>query len=268
MPRDRRTVGVVVTCPACGQETSDLPFCLHCGGRTTPPEPAAPVAEPSRQDTCPGCGVGRGPGAFCASCGTQLGPATTSGTRRAGEAPHGLNAPAGHAIQGSARGGARPAWLLPVIVGMSVLAIVAAASTALFVVRPALWPGDTETAAAEPALPNTSDDEIPSGGGEPDGEPAVIAPDALAGVAITVGSKDFTENILMGELVVQALERVGADVTNQTNLGGTEVVREALLAGEIDVYPEYNGTGWTVHLANEDPSPTPRNCTASPPRPT
>lgn len=81
---------------------------------------------------------------------------------------------------------------------------------------------------------------------------------ALDGVSITVGSKDFTENILLGEMLVQALEAQGADVTNQTNLGGTSVNREALLAGDIDVYPDYNGTGWTVHLGQEDPSNDPQ----------
>lgn len=79
----------------------------------------------------------------------------------------------------------------------------------------------------------------------------------LSDVSITVGSKDFTENILLGEMLVQALEAEGADVTSQVNLGGTSVNREALEAGEIDVYPEYNGTGWTVHLGHEDPSNDP-----------
>ncbi len=80
----------------------------------------------------------------------------------------------------------------------------------------------------------------------------------LDGVSLTVGSKDFTENILLGEMYVQALGNAGADVTNQTNLGGTSVNREALLSGDITVYPEYNGTGWTVHLGNEDPSKDPQ----------
>jgi len=79
----------------------------------------------------------------------------------------------------------------------------------------------------------------------------------LDGVSITVGSKDFTDNILLGEMLVQVLESEGADVTNQTNLGGTSVNREALLSGEINVYPEYNGTGWTVHLGQQDPSQDP-----------
>ena len=72
--------------------------------------------------------------------------------------------------------------------------------------------------------------------------------------AIVVGSKDFTENILLGQMLVIALEEQGIPVVDRTNLGGTVVNREALLSGDIDVYPEYNGTGWTVHLGQEDPS--------------
>jgi osmoprotectant transport system substrate-binding protein len=90
-----------------------------------------------------------------------------------------------------------------------------------------------------------------------DGESDVDAA-ALEGVSVTVGSKDFTENILLGEMLAQALAAQGADVTNQINLGGTSVNREALLSGDIDVYPDYNGTGWTVHLGNEDPSSDPQ----------
>ena len=79
----------------------------------------------------------------------------------------------------------------------------------------------------------------------------------LDGVSLTVGSKDFTENILLGEMFAQALEARGASVDNKVNLGGTSVNRDALLSDNIDVYPEYNGTGWTVHLGNEDPSQDP-----------
>ena len=89
-----------------------------------------------------------------------------------------------------------------------------------------------------------------SGGGEG-------SSDRLKGTSITVGSKDFTENILVGEMYVQALENEGAKVKSQTNLGGTSVARDALLNDEIDVYPEYTGTGWTVHLGNEKPSSDP-----------
>jgi osmoprotectant transport system substrate-binding protein len=75
-----------------------------------------------------------------------------------------------------------------------------------------------------------------------------------AGSTIVVGSKDFTENILLGQMLVIALEEAGIPVEDRTILGGTVVNRDALLAGEINVYPEYNGTGWTVHLEQEDPS--------------
>ncbi len=82
--------------------------------------------------------------------------------------------------------------------------------------------------------------------------------DALDGVSLTVASKDFTENILLAEMYALALEKEGASVDNKVNLGGTNVNREALLSGDVDVYPEYNGTGWTVHLGNEDPSDEPQ----------
>ena len=97
------------------------------------------------------------------------------------------------------------------------------------------------------------DESTSEGGGESSGDGALSEFD-LEGQSVTVGSKDFTEQLVLGEIYVQALEAAGADVTNQVNLGGTAVAREALLAGEIDLYPEYNGTGWTVHLGNEDPS--------------
>jgi osmoprotectant transport system substrate-binding protein len=76
----------------------------------------------------------------------------------------------------------------------------------------------------------------------------------LSGVSVSVGSKDFDEQLILGYMMVEAFGAAGADVTDRVNLGGTNVAREALVNGEIDVYMEYNGTGWTVHLGNEDPS--------------
>lgn len=81
-----------------------------------------------------------------------------------------------------------------------------------------------------------------------------VADADFSGIDVTVGSKDFTEQIVLGEILVRALEEKGANVTNNVNLGGTVVNRDALLAGEIDTYWEYNGTGWTVHLGQGDPS--------------
>jgi len=84
----------------------------------------------------------------------------------------------------------------------------------------------------------------------------------LSGVSVTVGSKDFTEQLVLGELMVEAFKAAGADVTDKTNTGGTAVAREALLNGDIDVYMEYNGTGWTLHLGQENPSNDPTTLTS------
>lgn len=66
---------------------------------------------------------------------------------------------------------------------------------------------------------------------------------------LSVGSKDFTEQKILGEITVQALEAAGAEVIDKTGLGSTEEVRLALTSGSIDMYWEYTGTGWLVHLA-------------------
>jgi len=60
---------------------------------------------------------------------------------------------------------------------------------------------------------------------------------------IVVGSKNFTEQVILGEIVAQHLERrLGAPVDRKLNLGGTLLAHQALVAGQIDVYPEYTGT--------------------------
>jgi osmoprotectant transport system substrate-binding protein len=90
-------------------------------------------------------------------------------------------------------------------------------------------------------------------GGETSSD-SVAGQNDLSGISIGVGSKDFTEQLVLGYMLVEAFEAAGADVTDNVDLGGTSVAREALLSGEIDTYMEYNGTGWVVHLGNEDPS--------------
>ncbi len=60
---------------------------------------------------------------------------------------------------------------------------------------------------------------------------------------ITVGSKDFTEQFILGEMYALALEAAGFTVERKLNLGGTPVAQAGLLSGEIDLYPEYTGTG-------------------------
>ncbi len=72
-------------------------------------------------------------------------------------------------------------------------------------------------------------------------------------VRLAVGSKDFTEQEILGQISLQALEAAGAEVIDETGLGGTEDVRQALITGEVDLYWEYTGTGWLIHLAKPEP---------------
>ncbi len=60
--------------------------------------------------------------------------------------------------------------------------------------------------------------------------------------AETVGSKAFTEGVILGEVAKQALERAGVPATHRRELGGSRILWDALRAKSIDVYPEYTGT--------------------------
>ncbi len=71
----------------------------------------------------------------------------------------------------------------------------------------------------------------------------VLAPQVSRAEAITVGSKDFTEQFILGEMYALTLEAAGFTVERKLNLGGTPVAHAGLLSGEIDLYPEYTGTG-------------------------
>lgn len=64
---------------------------------------------------------------------------------------------------------------------------------------------------------------------------------------ITVGSKDFTESIILAEILAQMLEKQGINVKRQFELGG-DLAHKGLLSKEIDVYPEYTGTAYTAIL--------------------
>jgi glycine betaine/choline ABC-type transport system substrate-binding protein len=66
---------------------------------------------------------------------------------------------------------------------------------------------------------------------------------------IVVASKNFTEQLLLGEIIAQHIERtMGARVERKLNLGGTMLAHEALVKGDIDLYPEYTGTALTAVL--------------------
>ena len=75
---------------------------------------------------------------------------------------------------------------------------------------------------------------------------------------IVVGSKNFTESVLLGELLAQQIEhRTDLRVERRLNLGGTFLCHQALRSGKIDLYPEYTGTALTAILkrpVEQDPN--------------
>ncbi len=79
---------------------------------------------------------------------------------------------------------------------------------------------------------------------------------------VAVGSKEFTEQLILGQIAILLLDDAGFEVVDNTGLGGTVVVREALEAGEIDLYWEYTGTAWITHLGNDDAITDPEECYA------
>jgi len=76
---------------------------------------------------------------------------------------------------------------------------------------------------------------------------------ALAADAVRVGSKIDAEGGLLGTMIVKVLEANGVPVENKLQLGPTKIVRGALLAGEIDLYPEYTGNGAFFFSIDSDP---------------
>jgi osmoprotectant transport system substrate-binding protein len=90
-----------------------------------------------------------------------------------------------------------------------------------------------------------------SGGGGGGSIPA----SALKGATLTVGSKEFTEQKILGEITIQALKAAGASVKDQTGLAGSVAARKALTSGNIDMYWEYTGTGWLTYLQHTKPVP-------------
>lgn len=77
----------------------------------------------------------------------------------------------------------------------------------------------------------------------------------LKGASFTVGSKEFTEQLILGQITIQALEAAGAEVKNQTGIEGSTATRDALTSGQIDMYWGYTGTAWVDYLEHEEGIP-------------
>jgi osmoprotectant transport system substrate-binding protein len=91
-----------------------------------------------------------------------------------------------------------------------------------------------------------SDDEESSDGGTESSDSNLIEENPDNGeIKLTVGSKNFTEQIVLGEIYAQALEAAGYDVSTDLNLGSEVVALKALEDGEISGYPEYTSTALT-----------------------
>jgi len=78
---------------------------------------------------------------------------------------------------------------------------------------------------------------------------------SLDGARIAVGSKNFTENVLLGKMAIILMQSAGANVTDLTNIPGSAAARQAMLDGQIQAMWEYTGTGWITYLAHEKPIP-------------
>ncbi len=68
---------------------------------------------------------------------------------------------------------------------------------------------------------------------------------------VVVGSKNFTESVLLGEIVAQQIERAGLVVDRRLNLAGSFIAHRALISGQLDVYVEYTGTAYSAILQLE-----------------
>jgi osmoprotectant transport system substrate-binding protein len=114
------------------------------------------------------------------------------------------------------------------------------------------------------ALVSACGSEEPSGGDETAtpttdaGADAIRRDDANAEVKLTIGSKNFTEQRVLGEIYAQGLRAAGYDVQTKLDLGDEHVALKALEGGEIDAYPEYTGTALQSFFGKQ-PDELPKN---------
>ncbi|MFJ2741579.1 glycine betaine ABC transporter substrate-binding protein [Streptomyces sp. NPDC087440] len=80
----------------------------------------------------------------------------------------------------------------------------------------------------------------------------------LKGARLTVTSKEFTEQLVLGHVLGLVFEAAGADVLDRTGIQGSIGAREAVKGGDADVMYEYTGTAWITYLGNDKPITDPR----------
>jgi osmoprotectant transport system substrate-binding protein len=93
-----------------------------------------------------------------------------------------------------------------------------------------------------------TDDVVPGSVGQ--GRP-------LDGASLTVTSKNFSENIILGQMIGLVFKAAGAEVLDRTNLPGSISAREAIIKGDADAMYEYTGTAWITYLGHAKPITSP-----------
>jgi osmoprotectant transport system substrate-binding protein len=94
-------------------------------------------------------------------------------------------------------------------------------------------------------------DDDDSGSGASGGQSGGAGQPGEGKPGVTIGTKDFTEEFVLGNLYAQALEAKGYTVTLKENIGATEIIDKALTSNEIDAYPEYTGVSLSVVAKND-----------------
>jgi len=84
--------------------------------------------------------------------------------------------------------------------------------------------------------------------------------DAVAETEVVVGSKEYTEQLVLGQIAIHALEHNGIPTVDETGLGGTSMVREALEGGDVDLYWEYTGTALIAIHGHDEAITDPEEC--------
>ncbi|WP_035776765.1 glycine betaine ABC transporter substrate-binding protein [Arthrobacter sp. H5] len=79
--------------------------------------------------------------------------------------------------------------------------------------------------------------------------------EVVDGAPLTVTSKNFTEQLILGKISVLAAQAAGFEVTDLTNVPGSQPVRELMLAGQADITWEYTGTAWLTYLGKPEGIP-------------
>jgi osmoprotectant transport system substrate-binding protein len=95
------------------------------------------------------------------------------------------------------------------------------------------------------------DDDDDGGGGDGASQEQAGGQPGEGKPPVTLGTKDFTEEFVLGELYKQALEAKGYKVTLKKNIGSTEIIDKSLTSGQIDGYPEYLGVSVAVTFAKD-----------------